>query len=181
MSIDQDIANSSKILEQDVQINHEITHGNDTTEVPTEGGPVPTIAKRLKDIETEWSQQADPLARELADTVEITKGYKTEAAGSASAASASADKASEDARAVSDDKEKVAEDKAAVAQDKTHVDQQVIHVDQQVKQAETHAESAGQSVKEAEDILTTITTGLIPMATNLIRTQSIVIERHGFN
>ena len=78
MSIDQDIANSSKILAQDVEINHEITHGDKDTEVPTEGGPVPTIAKRLHDIETEWSQQADPLAEELAEAVQLTQQYRDE-------------------------------------------------------------------------------------------------------
>ena len=86
MSIDQDIANSAKQLEADVEINHQITHGGDTVEVPTEGGPVPSIRKRLKDIETEWAKTADPLADNLASTVQVTKGYKDDADTSAAEA-----------------------------------------------------------------------------------------------
>ena len=86
MSIDQDIANSAKQLKADVKINHAITHGDDTTEVATEGGPVPSIRKRLKDIETEWSKTADPLADSLASTVQVTKDLKDAAAASATEA-----------------------------------------------------------------------------------------------
>ena len=86
MSIDQDIANSARQLEADVKLNHQITHGDENTEVATEGGPVPSIRKRLKDIETEWSKTADPLADDLASTVQATKGYKDAAAASATEA-----------------------------------------------------------------------------------------------
>ena len=83
MSVDQDIADSSKQLAADVKINHDITHGDEHTEIPTEGGPVPTIKKRLKDIETAWAKNADPLAEELSDVVDTTKDYKDEAKESA--------------------------------------------------------------------------------------------------
>ena len=86
MSIDQDIANSARQLATDVKINHDIINGDENTEVATEGGPVPSIRKRLKDIESEWAQTADPLADDLASTVQVVKGYKNDAANSATLA-----------------------------------------------------------------------------------------------
>lgn len=86
MSIDQDIANSAKQLDIDVRINHQITNGDENTEVATEGGPVPSIRKRLKDIESEWAQTADPLANDLAQSVQLTKEYQDKAAASSSTA-----------------------------------------------------------------------------------------------
>ena len=83
MSIDQDIVNNARQLATDVKINHDITNGDENTEVATEGGLVPSIRKRLKDIESEWAKTADPLADDLASTVQLTKDYKNDAANSA--------------------------------------------------------------------------------------------------
>jgi len=82
MSIDQDIANSAKQLDIDVRVNHQITNGDENTEVETEGGPVPSIRKRLKDIESEWAKTADPLADNLAQAIQLTKEYQENAAAS---------------------------------------------------------------------------------------------------
>ena len=92
MSIDQDIANSAKQLDIDVRINHQITNGDENTEVATEGGPVPSIRKRLKDIESEWAQTADPLADDLAQAVQLTKEYQDKAAVSSFTAAEQADR-----------------------------------------------------------------------------------------
>ncbi len=86
MSIDQDIDNNARQLAIDVKINHDITNGDENTEVATEGGPVPSIRKRLKDIENEWAKTADPLADDLASTVQVIKEYKNDAANSATLA-----------------------------------------------------------------------------------------------
>ena len=60
MSVDQDIKNSSEQLKADVSLTHQIVHGNDTTEVMTEGGPVPSWAKVAKDGEAEIVAQFKP-------------------------------------------------------------------------------------------------------------------------
>ena len=99
MSIDQDIANSAKQLDIDVRINHQITNGDENTEVATEGGPVPSIRKRLKDIESEWAKTADPLANDLAQSVQLTKEYQDKAAVSSFTAAEQADRSKQAADA----------------------------------------------------------------------------------
>ena len=76
----------------------------------------------------------------------------------------------------------------SVARDRAHIDQQVIivdqratHVEEQTLLAETHAADAADSLQETESLLYTITAGLIPMATNLIRTQTLVTAHHAFS
>ena len=87
MSVDQDIKKAADQLEADVKLTSDITHGDENSEIPTLGGTVPTLRKRLKDIETEWAKTADPLAEDLADAVQFTKGYKDAAGDSAQSAS----------------------------------------------------------------------------------------------
>ena len=88
MSVDQRIEAATDQLEVDVGLNHQITHGDNTTIVQTEGGPVSSISKQLTDIETEWAKTADPLAEDLASAVQLTESYRTEAGQSAATAEA---------------------------------------------------------------------------------------------
>ena len=49
MSIDQDIVDSTETLKADVTITHAIVHGDETSVVQTEGGPVPSHKKVATD------------------------------------------------------------------------------------------------------------------------------------
>ena len=87
-NIPNEIEQATRTLQADVQITHDVTHGDENTEVAVDSGIVPSLRKRLKDIETNWAKTADPLAADLASAVQITAGYKTEAAQSAASAAA---------------------------------------------------------------------------------------------
>ena len=102
MSIDQDIANSAKQLDIDVRINHQITNGDENTEVATKGGKVPSIRKRLKDIEGEWAKTADPLANDLAQSVQLAKEYQYKAAEQADLSKQEADASAKHAMTASE-------------------------------------------------------------------------------
>ena len=173
MSIDQDIANSARQLEADVKINHQITHGGDTVEVPTEGGPVPSIRKRLKDIETEWAKTADPLASELEDVVQVTRDYKEAAAASAETAHQSESNAgfSAEAARVSWTKAKEAEQGAKASE-------------AAAKKSESSAASSALGASSDADaaavILDQIGVTVVALSTSLIRTQTAVSENHAF-
>lgn len=78
MSVDQRIVRATETLEADVKITSDVTHGDDSTEIPSLGGPIPSLRKRLKDIETEWAKTADPLAEDLAEAVQLTRQYRDE-------------------------------------------------------------------------------------------------------
>lgn len=75
MSVDKQIKASANQLKADVEILKNVVHGDETTEIQTDGGRVPSLRKRLKDIETNWSEQADPLATELAEVVKTTERH----------------------------------------------------------------------------------------------------------
>ncbi len=79
MSIDQRIVKATEQLEADVKITSDVTHGDANTQIPSPGGPIPSLRKRLKDIETEWAKTADPLAEDLASAVKLTREYSEEA------------------------------------------------------------------------------------------------------
>ena len=86
MSVDQQIKDSANQLSADVEIVHKIAHGDENTEVATEGGLVPSIKKRVKDLEENWSRDADPLATELSQVLDSAKTHDQNAAQSASTA-----------------------------------------------------------------------------------------------
>lgn len=75
MTLQTDLQDAVARVESDSQILHNIIHGDDQTEVPTEGGNVKTPAKAIKDIEatiqaglTDLEATADQLA-DAVDTV----------------------------------------------------------------------------------------------------------------
>lgn len=110
MSVDQDIKKAAEQLEADVQLTSDITHGDEDSEIPTLGGTVPTLRKRLKDIETEWAKTADPLSEDLAEAVQLTKGYRDDAGDSAKSSNASAQSADNSAQSASEVLPKVIEE-----------------------------------------------------------------------
>ena len=238
MSIDQRIAIAAEQLEADVELTHKVTHGDENTEVPTLGGPIPSLRKRLKDIETEWAKTADPLAEDLAEAVTLTRGYKDDAAASATAAAEELPKVREEGarqiQAVIDEGEiqlgrvqnsgdqqtrRVTEEgdiqteRAAGEADRS--EQAASHsqqfssdsatsatasagsaessatssqlsgehsqgAEQAQAGAETASSEARASADESAEILKAMNTVVIPMVTNLIRTQAIVVQHHAF-
>ena len=173
MSIDQRIVRATETLEADVKITSDVTHGDANTEIPTLGGPIPSLRKRLKDIETEWAKTADPLAEDLASAVQLTQGYRDDAGRSAQSAGEDATTATTKAGEASGSATSAAESESAAGDYR-----------QQAQQAQEQSEAAKEQSEaaaiEAGTILEAVRTSIIPMATNLIRTQTIITEHHAF-
>ena len=95
MSIDQRIVEATKQLEKDVELTHEIVNGDDTTEVMTAGGPVPSHAKVAKDSHDEIIGQLKPTVSSINELASFVSNKATEADTSADRAKTSADRADE--------------------------------------------------------------------------------------
>ncbi len=75
MSIDQDIVNSARTLEADVRLTHDIVHGSDTTEVMTNGGPVPSHAKLARDSLDAIAHKLEPSVKTINDHATAGDGF----------------------------------------------------------------------------------------------------------
>ena len=51
MTIQTDLQNAVTLIQKDSHLLHTIVHGNDETDVSTEGGTVKTVSKVLKEME----------------------------------------------------------------------------------------------------------------------------------
>lgn len=95
MSIDQRIIKATEQLEKDVELTYEIVNGDDTTEVMTAGGPVPSHAKVAKDSHDEIIGQLKPTVSSINELASFVSNKATEADTSADRAEAAADRADE--------------------------------------------------------------------------------------
>ncbi|WP_019223967.1 hypothetical protein [Bartonella rattaustraliani] len=73
----------------DSKILHELVHGDDETNVPTEGGDVKTVAKTIKEIEEHIQSELDDLGAttdQIAQTLDQAQAYRDEAKSSVQSA-----------------------------------------------------------------------------------------------
>lgn len=71
MSVDQRIVVATEQLEADVSLTHDIVHGGESTEVQTEGGPVPSHAKVAVDSNKEIIGLLQPTVTSINDHAEF--------------------------------------------------------------------------------------------------------------
>lgn len=83
MTLQSDLQDAVARVRSDSQTLHDIVHGDDETLVETEGGPVKTVAKAIKDINDTIEQGLNDLGasgEQLAEAVAATEGFRDEAA-----------------------------------------------------------------------------------------------------
>ncbi len=95
MSIDKRIEDATVQLEADVHLTHEIVHGDEDTEVQTEGGPVPTHAKVARDSNEEIIGLLQPTVEDINEHAEYVSDKATESGNNATRAEDAADRAEE--------------------------------------------------------------------------------------
>ena len=154
-NIPNEIEQATRQLQADVKITHDVTHGDENTEIAVDSGTIPTLRKRLKDIEQDWAQTADPLAADLASTVQVTKGYKDAAAQSASDAAAELTKVQQEG--ASQNSRVIAQGDTQTARAKAEADRAA----SEASAAESHKNSAQAIANQFGDI-----DGAITEATN---------------
>ncbi|WP_257293642.1 hypothetical protein [Endozoicomonas sp. YOMI1] len=138
------------------------------------------------------------IIRAMTNGIQDDAGYAAQSAKSAEAARAATQQNADDvsghhavvvhtAGQIGQDKAHIDEQKASVdlaaaqvRQDKEHVDQQAATVNTTAQQVATDASTATASADDAQQILNTIGSQLITYATNLIRTQSVVVTNYAF-
>lgn len=93
MSYQDDIDAAVKQLNADVALTHTIVHGDKDTEVPTDGGSVPSHAKVAADANLEIIGLLQPTVDSINDHAAFVEGKTSEAEASATAAAGSATEA----------------------------------------------------------------------------------------
>ena len=89
MTLQTDLEKAAEKANSDVRLFHEIVHGADQTEVPTDGGNVKSAAKAIKDMEDSIQAGLTDLgasADRLNEAVSQTETYRDEAQSSAQSA-----------------------------------------------------------------------------------------------
>ncbi len=138
------------------------------------------------------------IIRTMTNGIQDDAGYAAESAKTAEAAMAATQQNADDvsvhhtvvvqtAEQVAQDKTHIDQQKASVdiaaakvSKNKEHVDQQAAIIDTTAQQVAADANTAATSADDAQQILSTIGTQLITYATNLIRTQSVVVTNYAF-
>ena len=90
MSLQTDLQNAVAQATTDSGLLHQIVHGPDTEMVPTEGGPVKTIAKLLHDADERINRQAESILEQAINASDQAQFSAASADASALAAAASA-------------------------------------------------------------------------------------------
>lgn len=93
MSLQTDLQNAVAKATTDSGLLHQIVHGPNTEMVPTEGGPVKTIAKLLHDADERINLQADSILEQATSASDQAQLFAASADAAAVAAAASAARA----------------------------------------------------------------------------------------
>lgn len=82
MTIQTDLQEAIARIQADTLILHNIVHGNNTAVITTEGGPVKTAAKAIKDIQDSAQAVIDGITgtgNELNEILSVAQAYRNEA------------------------------------------------------------------------------------------------------
>lgn len=89
MTLQTELQDAIARIQADTLILHNIIHGNNTTEVTTEGGPIKTVAKAIKDVEDDIQVILENISTtgvEINQIVTQVEGFRDEAEDAAQAA-----------------------------------------------------------------------------------------------
>ena len=149
--IDDEIIEATDELKVDVELTHEIVHGDENTVVETEGGGVPSHAKVAKDTSTTIVAMLEPSVSDINEHTAFVTEKADEAAVSASNAESSASSASASENNASSSETAAANSATAAATSESNASDSEEAAASSASSAGTSASNAATSESNAAD------------------------------